>query len=90
MTSTVAKTAQAFTTTTCRHCGGKALTWATSILNRSDVQQGRLNTRDVECVFYLGCDTCSETLALFSADRVADLVNTQAAERLAAAETDAA
>ncbi|NKF30448.1 hypothetical protein HER21_28680 [Pseudomonas sp. BGM005] len=90
MSSTVAKTAQAFTITHCRHCGGHALTWATSILNRSNVQQGRLTTQDVECVFYLGCDTCSETLAMFSADRLADVVNARAAELVAAAETDAA
>lgn len=90
MTSAVANTAKAFTITTCRHCGGHALTWATSIVNRSNVQQGRLNTHDVECVFYLGCDTCSETLAMFSADRVADVVNARAAEQRAAAETDAA
>lgn len=89
MSSTVAKTAQAFTITHCRHCGGHALTWATSIINRSAVQQGRLNTHDVECVFYLGCDTCSETLAMVSADRVADLVNAGAAEQRAAG-TDAA
>ena len=80
MSSTVAKIAQAFKITACRHCGSTALTWATSIVNRTDVQQGRLNTRDVECLFYLGCDTCSETLAMLSADRVADLVNAGAAD----------
>lgn len=90
MTSAVAKTAQAFTITHCRHCGGQELTWATSIINRSAVQQGRLNTRDVECVFYLGCDTCSETLAMFGADRVAALVNQGMADQRAAADTDAA
>ena len=90
MTSAVANTAKAFTITHCRHCGGHALTWATSIVNRSNVQQGRLTTSDVECMFYLGCDTCSETLALFSADRLADVVNARAAELGAAADTDAA
>jgi hypothetical protein len=89
MSDTIAKTAQAFTTTTCRHCGGTALTWATSIVNRSAVQNGRLNTHDVECLFHLGCDTCSETLAMVSADRVADLVNARAAEQHPA-DTDAA
>lgn len=89
MTSAVANTAKAFTITHCRHCGGHALTWATSIVNRSNVQQGRLTTRDVECLFYLGCDTCSETLAMFSADRLADVVNARGAEQPAASETDA-
>lgn len=86
MTSAVAK---ALTLTHCRHCGGHALTWATSIVNRSSVQQGRLNTNDVECMFYLGCDTCSETLAMFSADRLADVVNARIVEPRAATETDA-
>lgn len=81
MTSTVANT---FSRTTCRHCGGTSLTWATSIINRSAVQQGRLNTHDVECVFFLGCDDCSETMNMVDADRVAALLNEQAAERRAA------
>lgn len=89
MTSAVANTAKAFTITHCRHCGGHALTWATSIVNRSNVQQGRLNTNDVECMFYLGCDTCAETLAMFSADRLADVVNARMVEPCAATETDA-
>lgn len=66
----------------CKQCGGEHLTWQTSIVNRSDVQQGRLNTHDVECLFFLGCDNCSETLATISADKVAGLMN--AGEALAA------
>lgn len=83
-------TARSFLITACRACGGTALTWATSIANRSEIQQGRLNTRDVECLFYLGCDSCSETQTVVSADRVADLLNDQTAARIGAAETDAA
>lgn len=64
--------------TACKECRGTALTWQTSIINRSEVQQGRLNTRDVECVFFLGCDHCSETLAMVSADKVAGLMNSKA------------
>lgn len=59
----------------CTECGSTNLTWQTSILNRSNVQQGRLNTSDVECVFFLGCDHCSETLAMVGADDVAGLMN---------------
>ena len=81
---------RAFSLTHCRHCGSTELTWANSIVNRSDVQQGRLNTSDVECLFYLGCDTCSETLTVVEADKVADLLNEQTAARCAAADTDAA
>lgn len=61
--------------TACKECGSTALTWQTSIVNLSSVQQGRLNTHDVECVFFLGCDHCSETLAKVSADSVASLMN---------------
>lgn len=61
--------------TSCKECESTELTWQHSIINRSEVQQGRLNTRDVECVFFLGCDQCSETLATVSADRVVDLMN---------------
>ena len=65
--------------TECKECGSTHLTWQTSIINRSDIQQGRLNTRDVECLFFLGCDECSETLVTISADKVAALMNANAA-----------
>ena len=63
----------------CKECGSTHLTWQSSIVNRSNVQQGRLNTGDVECQFFLGCDECSETLATISADNVAGLMNASAA-----------
>ena len=59
----------------CKECGGSHLTWQTSIINRSDVHQGRLRSNDVECLFFLGCDECSETLMTVGADKVADLMN---------------
>jgi hypothetical protein len=64
--------------TECKECGSSHLTWQTSIVNRSDAQQGRLNTRDVECLFFLGCDECSKTLMTISADKVAGLMNANA------------
>jgi hypothetical protein len=63
----------------CKECGSKHLTWQSSIVNRSSVQQGRLNTGDVGCLFFLGCDECSETLATVSADEVAVLMNAASA-----------
>lgn len=62
----------------CKACGSTHLTWHTSIVNRSDVQQGRLNTRDMECLFFLGCDECSETLLTLNADKVARFMNANA------------
>lgn len=59
----------------CRACGSTKLTWQEFNSNRSSVQQGRLNTNDVECLFVLGCDDCSETLATVSASRIASLMN---------------
>ncbi len=59
----------------CRECGSTALTWFTTIDVINDVQQNRLNTRDVACRFVLGCDDCSETLVVTSADKVADWLN---------------
>lgn len=64
--------------TACKDCGSTSLTWHTSNLNRSDVQQGRLRTGDVECVHFLGCDDCSETLAMLGAEQLSALLNSQA------------
>ena len=57
--------------TSCKECGSEDLSWHTHNRIRTDVQQGRLNTSDVTCVFVLGCNECSETLAVVSADAVA-------------------
>ena len=70
---------KALAITECKECGSTELTWHTSIVNRSNVVQGRLNTSDVECLFVLGCDHCSETLAMVGADKVAGLMNAQQA-----------
>lgn len=55
----------------CRECGGESLTWDTHNKNIGQAQHGRLTTHDVRCLFVLGCDECSETLAVVSADQVA-------------------
>lgn len=56
---------------TCKECGSDNLSWHTANTIRSDVGQGQLNTNDVECLFFLGCNDCSETLRVMSADEVA-------------------
>lgn len=68
-------TIKAISITSCRVCGSADLTWQASIANRSNVQQGRLNTNDVDCIFSLGCNHCSETLATVSADKVVSMLN---------------
>lgn len=55
----------------CGNCGSHALTWAATMRNRSGVVEGRLRTSDVECVFVLGCDDCSETVRICTDDDVA-------------------
>lgn len=62
----------------CRECGGTAFSWFTSYETDSGVQQGRLRTSEVKCLFVLGCDDCSETLKIVSADKLADALNMQA------------
>lgn len=61
----------------CSECGSKSLTWATHYKTDSGVQQGRLRTSEVKCLFVLGCDECSETLAVVSADKIAEQMTTR-------------
>ncbi len=65
--------------TECRECGSTALTWATHSKTDSGVPEGRLRSSEVQCLFVLGCDECSETLAVVSADKLAGLLNAQMA-----------
>lgn len=64
--------------TKCRECGSESLTWDTHSKTDSGVPEGRLRSHEVKCLFVLGCDDCSETLAILSADRVAGLLNAAA------------
>lgn len=62
----------------CRECGGSSLSWFADRQNNSGVQDGRLRMHDVRGIFVLGCDDCSATLAVVSADKIADHLNTRA------------
>lgn len=59
----------------CPECGSESLTWAPAITIHNKVQQGRLTTKDVSGLFYLGCDECSETVARASAEEIATFLN---------------
>lgn len=63
------------TPTSCKHCGSTELQWFAHVRTLNDVQQGRLNTHEVGCVFVLGCEECSETLRVVKADEIAALLN---------------
>src|SRR5450830_1035577 len=64
----------------CRECGSTALSWFAQNTVPNGIQQNRLNTSDVQCVFVLGCDDCSETLKIISADKIAEHFNKPAAQ----------
>ena len=73
----------------CRECGSSNLFWFTSNrvqFNASAVQQGRLQSSEVECLFILGCRECSETLRLVEADAIAAKLNSDRAARAAGRE----
>lgn len=55
----------------CPECGSKSLTWDNKVTTYSGVQEGRLRTNEMTCVFFLGCDSCSATLEIVNADKVA-------------------
>lgn len=46
----------------CPACGEKALAWNPHPKKLTGVVDGRLRASDVETIFYLSCDYCSETL----------------------------
>ena len=62
----------------CRACGSTELTWHTTNTTHTNIQDGRLKLNEVTCLFFLGCDYCSETLATINADRVAAAMTEQA------------
>lgn len=46
----------------CPACGEERLSWGTHPHKLTTVPDGRLTARDLETVFYLACDYCSETV----------------------------
>lgn len=69
------KTPKSSGNTPCRHCGSQDQSWQTHNITRSGIQDGRLKLNEVECLFALGCNRCSETLKVLSADKVAAMMN---------------
>lgn len=72
----------------CTHCGSEELSWQTFNRNTSGVSEGRLCSREISCEFVLGCDDCSETLRVVSADVVAQMLGTMSAAYAAPAPVD--
>ncbi len=61
--------------TPCKHCGSQDQSWQTRNIVLGPAQDGRLKVSEVECQFVFGCNHCSETLLVLSADRLAALMN---------------
>lgn len=61
----------------CKECGSYDLFWFTSTRNTGGAQDGRLRMHEVACDFVLGCHDCSETLAVVSADKIAQHMTCQ-------------
>ena len=59
----------------CKECGSKSLSWDTHSKTTSGVAEGRLRSNEVQCLFVLGCNECSETIMVVDADRVAGELN---------------
>lgn len=58
----------------CKECGSQFLSWQPCMVNNGGVVDGRLRMSEVSCNFVLGCDDCSETVFVVSADKVAAIM----------------
>lgn len=58
----------------CPSCGSSDIEWHCGHTTNSGVQDGRLRMHDVTTVFFLGCNSCSETIRTVSGDDVAQLL----------------
>lgn len=55
----------------CPECKSNRLTWICMATNTGDVVDGRLRLHEIDVLFVLGCDDCSETVAVRSGADVA-------------------
>jgi hypothetical protein len=62
----------------CRECGDEELKWFAGVQNVGGCVDGRLRLHEVQPIFYLGCECCSETMLVVHADEIAALLNAQA------------
>lgn len=59
----------------CTACGGTDLQWQDTNVIKNGVPQGRARTTDVQCLLFLGCNECSETLAIFDIETIVQKLN---------------
>ncbi len=74
----------------CRNCDSENLEWGVYTLNSGGAVDGRLKMHDFQCEFFLGCQDCSETILVVSADDIANVLpkTSQNNLKLTAAATD--
>ena len=53
----------------CPECKGGNLSWETGVRNNGGCVDGRIKLNEVEGIFILGCNDCSETVRVISADQ---------------------
>jgi hypothetical protein len=58
----------------CKNCQGENFTWYAGKRNMGGVQDGLIKMNEIEPIFFLGCDECSETLSIINADFVAEIM----------------
>lgn len=64
----------------CPNCGSRELSWGTSMAVSRNLPPGsvhQLSLGDTSCVFFLGCDECSETVRTVTAEDIAMELNVQ-------------
>lgn len=61
--------------TKCKECGGSSLSWDSMPRNKSNVVEGRLKTNEVTVDFFLGCDDCSATVRVVTANEMVQMLN---------------
>ena len=58
----------------CPVCGSEKLTWETGVRSTANgVVDGRFKLNEIEGIFILGCDECSETVQVISSDKFLEL-----------------
>lgn len=64
----------------CPNCGSYELKWDISMAVTRNLPPGsvhQLSLGDTSCAFYLGCEECSETVRIVSAEDIAMELNVQ-------------
>jgi len=61
----------------CPECNGENLTWEDGTQNTGGAVDGRFRASELQGIFILGCNDCSETVKMVLANDVADYLNAQ-------------